>query len=102
MVIIELKRNESPREVVSQALSYRTYFRKKVTLEKLNKIAEDYFREVSGEGLVIKKKFREKFGVTPTQLNEKQKIVLIAEQFSEDVLSDLEEIPNHVCVEFSY
>lgn len=101
-VIIELKRNESPREIVSQAISYRTHFRLNGNLEHLNRIAEDYFGQSSDEGLLVKKKFKEKFGSFPTNLNTKQIVVLIAEHFSDEVLNDLEEVADHTCIKFSY
>jgi len=101
-VIIELKRNESTREIISQAISYRSYFRRKINIEKLNKIAEGYIGQTSDDNLLIKQRFKEKFGTLPGELNKKQIIVLIAEQFSEEVLADLEEIADHVCIEFTY
>lgn len=101
-VIIELKRNESTREIISQAISYRSHFRRKINIEKLNKIAEGYIGQTSDDNLIIKQKFKEKFGTLPGELNKKQIIVLIAEQFPEEVLADLEEIADHVCIEFTY
>src|SRR3989339_1903808 len=75
-IIIELKRNESPREIVGQAISYCSHFHRNGDLEYLNRIAEDYFGQISDEGLLIRKKFKERFGTFPATLNKKQIIVL--------------------------
>jgi hypothetical protein len=101
VVIIEVKRYESPREIVSQAISYRSHFRKTVAVEHLSKIAEDYFGKVSGDG-VLKAKLIERFGAVPKDFNKKQIVVLVAEHFPDGVLDDLEEVADHICVQFSY
>ena len=101
-VIIELKRNESPRGIVSQAISYCSHFHRNGNLEQLNKIAENHFGQISDEGLLIRKKFKEKFGHFPTTLNGKQIIVLVAEHFPNEVLDDLKRVADHICIEFSY
>lgn len=101
VVIIELKRYDTPREIVSQAISYRSHFRKAVTAEHLGRIAENYFGSVSGDG-VLQAKLKAHFGAAPKALNKKQIVVLVAEHFPDGVLDDLEEVQDHVCVEFSY
>ena len=101
-VIIELKRYDSPREIVSQAISYRSHFRKTATSEHLNQIAEKYFGDTSPDGTLIRTKFKDRFGTFPRQLNKKQIVALVAVHFPESVLHDLEEIADHICIEFSY
>ena len=102
-VIIELKRYETPKEIVGQVIRYRSYFRKTATSEHLNQIAEDYFGDRSPDGTLIRTKFKERFGTFPTQsLNKKQIVVLVATHFPKSVLHDLEEIADHICIEFSY
>jgi hypothetical protein len=100
-VIIELKRYDSPREIVAQAISYRSHFRKAVKAEDLSRIAEGYFGDVSGDG-VLQAKLKERFGAAPKSLNKRQIVVLVAEHFPDGVLDDLEEVQDHICIEFSY
>lgn len=102
VVIIELKRYDSPREIVSQAISYRSHFRKAATAEHLNQIAATHFGQDSDGGALLKARLKGKFGIVPQTLNKKQIVVLVATHFPDGVLDDLEEVLDHVCIQFSY
>lgn len=74
LVVIELKRNQTPREVVAQALDYASWVRDLTTDE----IAHIYDRFSNGGALGVA--FQQKFGLTldEEQLNGSHQIVIVA------------------------
>ena len=74
LILIELKRNKTPREVVAQAIDYATW------LEKLDaeEIARIYFRYSQGGDLAKDFKTRFDSDLDETNLNQSHQIVIVA------------------------
>jgi len=79
LVLIELKRNRTPREVVAQALDYASW----VASLTADKIAQIY-RRFSGGGS-LDEAFRNRFGATLDEdaLNESHQIILVAAELDD-------------------
>ena len=81
LVVIELKRNKTPREVIAQLLDYGSWVR---TLEDddIARIFADHQRQgyPGREALSLDEAFKERFGVPelPEELNESHRLVLVA------------------------
>lgn len=79
LVLIELKRNRTPREIVAQALDYASW------VEKLtaDKIAQIYQRYSNGRNL--DEAFKERFGAELDEetLNESHQIILVAAELDD-------------------
>ena len=77
-VIIELKKEKTPREVIAQIIQYAEWVANEVDPNKLNEIAKD---KGCLEGFsTIWKKFESVFGFEPQALNESQKLYIVAEE----------------------
>lgn len=76
VVIVELKRQRTPREVTAQTLDYASWV-KDLSNDKITEIAEKYF----GEEGSLEKVFQEKFGVELHEtLNEHHKMLIVASE----------------------
>ncbi|RLD40699.1 MAG: DUF91 domain-containing protein, partial [Bacteroidetes bacterium] len=76
VVIVELKREKTPREVTAQVLDYASWV-KDSSNEKITKIADRYL----GEKGPLEKAFKEKFGEElPEILNEHHKMLIVASE----------------------
>lgn len=74
VVIVELKRDKTPREITAQILDYASWV-KDFSNEKITEIAEKYF----GEENSLEKAFQERFGSElPEILNEHHKMLVVA------------------------
>ena len=75
LVVVELKRGKSPRDVTSQALEYSSWV-KDLDFDEINGIADSY----SGIAGTLETAFREKFGSElPDELNQTHRSVIVAE-----------------------
>jgi hypothetical protein len=84
VVIVELKKGKTPREVVSQALEYVSWA-SKLKEEELNSYYLDYSKNNKGELFDLKTKFKNVFYPDTeeeinVELNKNQKIFIIAEE----------------------
>ena len=76
VVIIELKRHKTPREVTAQVLDYASWV-KDLSNEKITEIANRYL----GDKGPLEKAFKEKFGEElPEILNEHHKMIIVASE----------------------
>lgn len=74
VVVVELKRDKTPREVTAQVLDYASWVRD-LSNEQITRIAEMYFAK-SGQDL--SKAFRERFGIeVPEVLNEDHSLLVV-------------------------
>lgn len=76
IVIIELKRDKTPREITAQLLDYGSWV-KELSNEKITEIADDYL----GENGQLDKAFKEKFNTEiPEILNESHRMFIVASE----------------------
>jgi len=76
VVIVELKRDRTPREVTAQVLDYASWV-KDLSNEKLTEIAEEYL----GENLSLDEAFKREFGDDlPEILNENHHMVIVSSE----------------------
>jgi hypothetical protein len=72
LVIIELKKDKTPRDVIAQALDYASWVRN-ISVEKIESIALEYLKEN------LESAFTGKFGTElPEELNLSHKIIIVA------------------------
>ena len=72
LVVIELKRDRTPREVVAQALDYASWVRR-LSHEEIERIVQDYL------GQELEEAFQEKFNSSlPDVVNESHNILIVA------------------------
>lgn len=77
LTIIELKRDQTPRDVVAQTLDYASWIHSLKTKD-VYEIAERYFKES------LDRHFREKFGISPPDpLNTSHNMVIVAREFDD-------------------
>ena len=84
LVIVELKRGKTPREVIAQLLDYAAWANE-LSEEDIHKIAEDYFSRVRRfEGKTFADAFRESFEMLETYdlppFNRKLRLFVVAEE----------------------
>lgn len=76
IVIVELKRDKTPREVIAQILDYASWI-KDLSNEKITEIANKYL----GDRGPLEKAFKERFGEElPEILNEHHKMIIVASE----------------------
>jgi len=83
-VVIELKREKTPRETVAQILEYASYV-EDLTYEQLEKIAGDY---IVDEGLNLAEKHRTNFKLSDEEavaFNKEQRLVIIGQNISKEI-----------------
>jgi len=76
LIIMELKKDKSPRDVVSQILEYAVWA-EKIQYEDLNRIASSKYL---GNHENLWKKYEKDFGNVPDYFNEKQKLYIVSEK----------------------
>jgi len=83
LVVIELKRNKTPRDVVAQLLDYGSWVRK-LEDEDIASIFTDYLKKFYPQfvGKSLDEAFCERFGVKtmPEELNERHELVVVASE----------------------
>jgi hypothetical protein len=79
LILIELKRNRTPREVVAQAIDYASWVERLQT----DKIAEIYGRFANGKDLAAD--FQKRFGIKLDEelLNQNHQIIIVAESMDD-------------------
>lgn len=78
IVIIELKRDKTPRDVVAQVLDYASWV-KDLTAEQIQNIADEYLKDV--EGIGFEEAYQKKFNHNlPDSINEQHKILVIGSE----------------------
>ena len=96
LVVIELKRDRTPRDVVAQALDYGSWVRQ-MTTEQISATYLDYQRRFGGEQSAksIDEAMREKFNAIPDELNPSHRLVIVATELdpsTERIVSYLREV----------
>jgi predicted Zn-dependent protease with MMP-like domain len=71
LVIIELKKDKTPRDVVAQVLDYASWI-STLSTERIEEIAENYHKRALNEV------FKEKFGIEIPELNRNHKMLIVA------------------------
>jgi Endonuclease NucS len=90
LVIVELKRDQTPREVTAQVLDYASWV-KDLSLEQITEIANSYLQQKYEQNL--EESFEQKFGKElPEVLNDKHRMLIVAS----DVDSSSERIINYL------
>jgi hypothetical protein len=75
VVIVELKKDKAPREVIAQVLEYASWV-DDLTYEDISEIADNYLKE---KGLTLEEAFEKKFGEPlPEVLNESHEMLIVA------------------------
>lgn len=79
LIVVELKKDLTPREVTAQAIEYASYMAEKEPQE-INQIFDDYATKYLHKQLSLNDAYLNKFGVEldPEQLNTKVKMVIVA------------------------
>lgn len=83
-VVIELKRERTPRETVAQILEYASYI-EDLTYDQLEKIDGDYLGE---EGLNLTEKHKTKFKLSNEEavaFNKEQRLVIVGQNISKEI-----------------
>jgi len=76
LVVVELKRDKTPRQVTAQAIDYASWVQD-LSNEQITELAEDYFNNTQS----LEKRFEAKFGEDfPDVLNESHKILIVGSQ----------------------
>ena len=80
VVVIELKRDKTPREITAQLLDYASWV-KDLSNEKISDIANNYLKNNGLDNGPIEKVFKDKFGNDiPEILNENHKMLVVASE----------------------
>jgi len=79
LVIVELKRDMTPRDVVAQALDYASWV-KDLSAEEIERIASDYFKGKSDLRRAFKEKFRDEL---PDVINEHHSMRVVASEIDD-------------------
>jgi hypothetical protein len=80
LVIVELKRDKTPRDVTAQALDYASWV-KDLSHEKILDLAENHF---AGKGTNLEKEFRQKFDEDlPEVLNNSHGMLIVASEIDD-------------------
>ena len=79
LVVVELKKGKTPREVTTQALDYASWV-KDLDFEQIKDIASKYFEQIKPKGS-LEDAFKEKFGdKLPETLNLEHRSLIVAER----------------------
>jgi len=81
VIIIEIKKGQSPREVVSQILEYAVWA-EGLQYEDLNKIAKEKHLSNFTD---LYKKYEQEFKIIPEPFNENQRLYIVAEKIDEKI-----------------
>ena len=82
VVIIELKRKKTSREVVAQVLDYEAFF-SDIKEDELNEIATTYFEEKKLKWENLREAFQQTFGETEVSFNESIRTFIVAPELDE-------------------
>jgi len=103
-VVVELKRDKTPRDTIAQLLEYASYV-ENLDYEQLNEI----FQEYSGEQVDLEAYHKEYFEAEPNEkvaFNKKQKLLVIAQEISKEVKQTANFLRKSgidlYCLEFKY
>lgn len=78
-IIIELKKDKTPREITAQALDYASWVND-LSNERINEIADNYYK--SNDSLAVN--FEKRFAIElPETLNEQHKILIVGSEIDE-------------------
>jgi len=92
VVIIELKRDKTPREITAQVLDYASWV-KELSNDKITEIANMYLAK-KGKG-PLEKEFKDKFGEElPEILNEHHKMLIVASEIDSSTERIIEYLSN--------
>ena len=87
LVIVELKKDRTPRDVIAQLLEYAAWA-DELSEEQIQQIAEDYFQNRSMfQGKTFHDAFSETFEEEVPTLNQRLRLFVVAEEISPRVLS---------------
>ena len=84
VVVLELKRNHTPRETLAQTLEYAS-FAEQLNAEQLEQILKDY---TGDEGLTLAQYHRDYFSLTPDEavvFNNDQRIVIVGKKITPEI-----------------
>jgi len=86
LVIVELKKGRTPRNVVAQILEYASWATM-LDYDQLNDIAQEYFAQHQKEALSLREAFKEVFSPdedesSPIEFNSTQRLFIVAEEIS--------------------
>ena len=80
-VVVELKRGQTPRDTVAQALEYASWV-KHLSPENITVIADEYLKGIGS--CPLKEAFKERFGVeVPDELNREHRSLIMAESIDD-------------------
>ena len=82
LVVIELKRDRTPRDVVAQLLDYASWVRE-LTYEDVREVFDSFSRAASQSGEVMRfeEAFSQKFGASPPEsLNQSHRLIAVASE----------------------
>ena len=92
LVIIELKRQKTPREITAQVLDYASWV-KDLSNEKITDIANNYL----GDRAPLKEAFSNQFGVElPEILNEHHEMLIVASEIDDSTEPDHQVLIRHL------
>jgi hypothetical protein len=104
-VVIELKRDRTPRDTLAQALEYAS-FAEQLSADELEEILQSY---MSDESLALAEYHREYFALAPDDaiaFNKDQRIVIIGQRVASEIRQTASFLRNKgirvTCVEFSF
>jgi len=84
VVIIELKREKTPRETVAQILEYASYI-EQLSYEELEQIASQYFSEESFNLIEKHKNFFKIRADTPVAFNKEQRLIIVGQDITKEI-----------------
>ena len=95
LVVIELKRDQTPRDAVAQVLDYGSWVRS-MTPDEIASTFQEYQRRYLGESVPVNidDAMRERFGGAPTDLNGSHRLVIVSKELdssTERIISYLSE-----------
>jgi hypothetical protein len=80
VVVVELKRDKTPREVTAQALDYASWI-KSLNADQIEKLADDHLKDIEE---TLESAFRKKFdSELPDVLNEHHSLVIVASEIDD-------------------
>ena len=85
LVIIELKRDDSGKEVYWQAITYAAQF-SEYSPNEIVALLEEYLQDIGAEADEAKSKMEEFVEEDFEKINQKQRIILVSKEFHQDVL----------------
>ena len=90
LIVIELKKDYAPREIIAQALDYTSWLNK-LSEREIEKIAKDYFENKNINYQTLHDAYYKTFGKLPQgAIGEEISIILFAKGFSQEVIRPAE------------